>query len=120
MTRRHAPDPRAGGLAVLVETEDRLEAMLAVRREEAEHLLAEARAHAAQKLRSLDEDIAARASRLEREIEEDAAMAAREAADGGERRAAIWRAVPEDRLDQLAGLVLERLLDAVEGVEGVE
>lgn len=113
MTRKDAPDPRAGGLALLVETEDRLEAMLVLRREEAEGLLEEARLRAAERLRSLDHEIAARAAHLQREIEERAAAAAREAAIEGARRSARWRDVPEGRLDELAGLVIERLLNAV-------
>jgi vacuolar-type H+-ATPase subunit H len=117
MTRKDAPDPRAGGLALLVETEDRLEAMLVLRREEADRLLQEARLRAAERLRSLDDEIAARETHLQREIEEQATAAAREAGIEGERRSARWRDVPEGRLDELAGLVIERLLDEVGGAE---
>lgn len=113
MTRTDEPDPR-GGLVQLVETEDRLEAMLTVRREEAARLVEETRARVTLRLRSLDDEIATRSADLEREIEDRAAAAAREVAVEGDRRAARWRDVPESRLDELAAVVLDRLLDAVE------
>jgi ElaB/YqjD/DUF883 family membrane-anchored ribosome-binding protein len=115
MTRSEGAQPGAGGLALLVETEDRLEAMLASRREEAARLLAEARGRAQRRLASLNEEIAARAARLEQEIGEGAEAAVREAALEGERRSAPWLDVPDHRLDSLVGDVLERLLDTIGG-----
>jgi hypothetical protein len=115
MTRSEEAQPGAGGLALLVETEDRLEAMLAARREEAARLLADARGRAAWRLTSLSEEVAARAARLEREIEEGVDAAIRDAALEGERRTAPWLDVPDDRLDSLAGDVLDRLLDTIGG-----
>lgn len=113
MTRSEGAQPGAGGLALLVETEDRLEAMLASCREEAARLLAEARDRAAQRVTSVNAEIAARASRLEREIQEVADAAVRDAALEGERRCARWLDVPDQRLDSLAREVLERFLDAI-------
>jgi hypothetical protein len=113
MTRSEGLHPGAGALALLVETEDRLEAMLAGRREEAARLLAKARGAAERRLASLNEEVAARAARLEREVTEAAHAAVREAAFEGERRAARWLDVPGHRLDSLAGEILERLLDAI-------
>lgn len=113
MTRPEQTDSRAGGLALLVETEDRLEAMLAARREEAARLLAEARGQADERLAALDEEVASRTTRREREIHERADAAVRDAAREGERRAARWREVPPSRVEELAGIVIERLLDAV-------
>ena len=115
MTRSEGAQPRAGGLALLVETEDRLEAMLASRREEAARLLAEARGCAQRRLGSLNEEIAARAAQLEREITQAADAAVRDASLEGERRAAPWLDVPGHRLDSLAGEALERLLDTIGG-----
>ena len=113
MTRSEGAHPGAGGLALLVETEDRLESMLVGRREEAARLLAEARDRAARRLASLDEEVAARAARLEREVSEAADAAVRDASLEGDRRAAVWLDVPGHRLDSLADEVLERLLDAI-------
>jgi hypothetical protein len=113
MTRSEEARPGAGGLALLVETEDRLEAILAARREEAARILAEARGRAARRLASLSEEVAARAARLEREIEEGADAAVRDAALEGERRTARWVGVPDPRVDSLAADVLERFLDAI-------
>ena len=115
MTRSEGAQPGAGGLALLVETEDRLEAMLAARREEAVRLLVEARGRAERRLASLNEEIAARAAGLEREIREGADAAVRDAALEGERRTAPWLDIPDSRLDSLASDVLERLLDAIGG-----
>ncbi|HEY7471559.1 MAG TPA: hypothetical protein VIE68_04350 [Gemmatimonadota bacterium] len=111
--RTQGADPRAGGLALLVATEDRLEAMLASRREEAARLIAEARAGADRRLAEMDAEVASRATLREREIDERAVAALRDLVREGERRAARWRDVPASRLDQLAGDVLERLLDTI-------
>lgn len=113
MTRSEGTDPRTGSLALLVETEDRLEAMLAARREEAARLLAEARGRADRRLAALDEEVASRGTRRKREIDERADAAVRDAVRGSERRAARWLDVPPSRVDELADLVIERLLDAV-------
>ena len=113
MTRSERAQPGAGGLALLVETEDRLEAMLASRRQEAARLLAEARDRVARRLTSVDAEIAARGSRLEREIEAGADAAVRDAAREGERRSARWIEVSDQRLDSLAADVMERFLDAI-------
>ena len=115
MTRSEVEQPGAGGLALLVETEDRLEAMLTSRREEAARLVAEARDRVASRLTSVNAEIAARAARLERKIEAGADAGVRDAALDGERRSARWRDVPDQRIDSLAENVLERLLDAIGG-----
>jgi hypothetical protein len=115
MTRSEEARPGAGGLALLVETEDRLEAILVAHREEAARVVAEARDRAARRLASLNEEVAARSARLEREIEERADVAVRDAALEGDRRSARWLSVPDQRLDSLAAEVLERLLDAIGG-----
>lgn len=113
MIRPEQTNSRAGGLALLVGTEDRLEAMLAARREEAARLIAEARSHADERLAALDEEVASRSTKREREIHERAEAAVQAAAREGERRAARWREVPPSRVEELAGTVIERLLDAV-------
>jgi hypothetical protein len=115
MTRSEGAQPGAGGLALLVETEDRLEAMLASRRGEAARLLAEARDRAARRLTSVNAEVAARAARVEREIEEWAETEVRDAALEGDRRSARWLDVPDQRLESLAADVLERFLDAIGG-----
>lgn len=115
MTRTPSDAP-AGGLSLLVETEDRLEAMIAARREEATGLVAEARRHAAGRLAELEVALAREAERLRVAVLERAREEATAATAAAERRARRFRQIPQTRIDALARRVVDRVVSPTEGV----
>lgn len=110
MTRMQGTDDPAGGLALLVETEDRLEAMIAERREEAARLVAEARREAATRLAELAAGLAAEEESIRAGIQSRAREEIAAAVAGAERRARRFREVPEARVETLARHVVERVV----------
>ena len=105
------PDPSASALARLVETEDRLEAMLAERRAEAARLVEAAGSEAAGSLAALEGALAAEEARVRSEVEARSREAAEAAVRAGECRARRYRSVPEDLIVALAREVAGRVVD---------
>ena len=105
-----APTAPSGDLAQLVATEQELEARLARAREEARSLIDAARA--AREARALEHERStgqARA-RFEAEVERERSRRAAELLADGRRRAARFDDLPEARIAELAGVVLDCLL----------
>jgi NADH dehydrogenase/NADH:ubiquinone oxidoreductase subunit G len=111
MTRADAQGAPTGGLALLVETEDRLEAMLAERREEAARLVAVAERESADRLGRLEAALMEEEERIRAAAEERASEETAADAREGERRARRYREVPDARVDALAAWVADRVID---------
>lgn len=115
MTHSVRPEATAGGLALLVETEDRLEAMLAERREEAARLVEEARRETAARLAGLETSLAEDQGEIRAAIEARAREQASASARDAEERAQRFRGIPDARVEALARFVVERVLSLTPG-----
>lgn len=111
MNRADAQGAPTGGLALLVETEDRLEAMLAERREEAARLVTAAESESADRLARLEAALAEEEERIRFAAGERASEEAAAATREGERRARRYREVPDERVNALAAWIADRVID---------
>lgn len=115
--RRHRePGPVADqDLDRLLEAEDRLAARMEQARAEAQALLARADREAETRRRNVDEAAAAQRLEMHRKIEQERERRLRETTAHWQERAGRLDAIPEERLAQLADLLVRRVLGAPAG-----
>ena len=97
-------------LALLVEIEEQLETKLALAREQAQRLVAAARAEAEARTRAENQALHEAREQFQSEVEAERGRRATELLADGSRQAARFDGVPEARIAELAGLVLARLV----------
>lgn len=100
-------------LTLLVETERRLEELLARAREEARTTVESARAEIQATSAALDLELAAARERFQADVEAERARRAREVLMEGKRQAAEFDAVEQEPVARLGGFVLARLLSGI-------
>jgi len=101
--------PEAGHLERLLETERRLEALIARAREEAAALTARAREEAGRREGTAEAEFLAAAARLESSLAQETAAAAAALEADAARQVADWGAVPPQRIALLADGLCSRV-----------
>ena len=102
--------PEAGHLERLLETERRLEALVARARQEAAVLTASARAEAARREGAAEAEFQAAAAGLEARLARETAAAAAAVEADAAQQVAAWAAVPPPRLATLADGLTARVI----------
>jgi len=102
--------PEAGHLERLLETERRLEALVARAREEAAVLTASARAEASRREAAAEAEFQAAAAGLEASLARETAAAAAALEAGAARQVAEWGAVAPQRVAELADGLTARII----------
>lgn len=113
---RNRPEPAsqptsASDLTQLLETEARLEELLRRAREQADRLVAEARAAAQAREAGLATELEEAARRLEAEIAAERVRREQEVTETARRDAEMFDHVPAGRIDELARYVVDRLIE---------
>jgi vacuolar-type H+-ATPase subunit H len=110
-----APAAPSADLALLVATEQDLEAKIAQAREQARALIEAAYLEVGANSSELERNLSGARERFQTEVEAERAHRAEEALTEGKRQAAQFDGIPETRVAELAQLVLARLLSGVGG-----
>ena len=109
-----AKPPEPGHLERLLETEQRLEGVVARAREEAASLTASAREEASRRERDAEAEFQTATAGLEATVAQETEAAAAALAAEAERKVADWGAVPPERVTALADRLAARVATLVQ------
>lgn len=109
-----AKPPEPGHLERLLETEQRLEELVARAREEAASLTASAREEAGRRERDAEAEFQTATAGLEATVAQETEAAAAALAADAERKVADWGAVPPERVTALADRLAARVATLVQ------